>query len=67
MSTATAPDARAFLQNGGERGPQMTVILPGTYRANPLFTITLADAPDCAARQGRRGRGARRPPPPAGR
>ncbi|MBV1774591.1 hypothetical protein KSF73_02560 [Burkholderiaceae bacterium DAT-1] len=38
-------DARAFLQNGGERGPQMTVIPPGTYRINPLlFTVTLSDA-----------------------
>ena len=38
-------DARAFLSNGGERGPQMTVIPPGTYRINPLlFTVSLADA-----------------------
>jgi uncharacterized membrane protein YqiK len=38
-------DARAFLQNGGERGPQMTLIPPGTYRINSLlFTVTLADA-----------------------
>ncbi|MGZ6398911.1 MAG: SPFH domain-containing protein [Bdellovibrio sp.] len=37
-------DARAFLKNGGERGPQMTVIPPGTYRINPLlFTVSLAD------------------------
>jgi uncharacterized membrane protein YqiK len=37
-------DARAFLQNGGERGPQMTLIPPGTYRINSLlFTVTLAD------------------------
>ncbi len=36
-------DARAFLQNGGERGPQMNVIAPGTYRINPLlFTVELA-------------------------
>ena len=25
-------DARAFLKNGGERGPQMKVVPPGTYR-----------------------------------
>jgi uncharacterized membrane protein YqiK len=33
-------DARAFLQGGGERGPQITVIPPGTYRINTaLFTV----------------------------
>jgi uncharacterized membrane protein YqiK len=33
-------DARAFLQNGGERGPQITVIPPGTYRINTaLFNV----------------------------
>ena len=38
-------DARAFLENGGERGPQMKVIPPGTFRINPLlFTVKLADA-----------------------
>ena len=38
-------DARAFLQNEGERGPQMAVIPPGTYRINSLlFSVTLADA-----------------------
>lgn len=41
----TYQDARAFLQNGGERGPQMTVIPPGTYRINPLlFTVSIQDA-----------------------
>ncbi|MFU0418313.1 hypothetical protein, partial [Acinetobacter baumannii] len=36
-------DARLFLQNGGQRGPQLDVIPPGTYRINPLlFKITLA-------------------------
>ncbi len=35
-------DARAFLQNGGERGPQITIIPPGTYRINTaLFAVTL--------------------------
>ena len=34
-------DARKFIQNGGERGPQITVIPPGTYRLNTaLFSIT---------------------------
>jgi uncharacterized membrane protein YqiK len=38
-------DARAFLQSDGERGPQMAVIPPGTYRVNSLlFTVSLADA-----------------------
>ena len=38
-------DARAFLQNQGQRGPQMGVIAPGTYRINSLlFTVTLVDA-----------------------
>jgi uncharacterized membrane protein YqiK len=38
-------DARAFLVGGGERGPQMRVVPPGTYRINPLlFTIELFDA-----------------------
>jgi uncharacterized membrane protein YqiK len=33
-------DARKFLANGGERGPQITVIPPGTYRINTgLFTV----------------------------
>ncbi len=38
-------DARAFLQNGGERGTQITIIPPGTYRINKsLFTVTQVDA-----------------------
>lgn len=33
-------DARAFLQNGGERGAQIAVVPPGTYRFNTaLFEI----------------------------
>ena len=43
-------DARAFLLGGGERGPQMTVIPPGTYRINTaLFTVQavkVLDIPD---------------------
>jgi uncharacterized membrane protein YqiK len=43
-------DARAFLEGGGERGPQMTVIPPGTYRINTaLFTVQavkVLDVPD---------------------
>jgi len=38
-------DARAFLQNNGQRGPQMQIIPPGTYRINPLlFSVSLTDA-----------------------
>jgi uncharacterized membrane protein YqiK len=38
-------DARAFLQNEGERGPQMAVIPPGTYRINSLlFKVSLSEA-----------------------
>jgi uncharacterized membrane protein YqiK len=34
-------DARAFLQNGGQRGPQIAVMSPGSYRINTsLFTVT---------------------------
>lgn len=37
-------DARAFLQNGGERGPQIAVIPPGTYRINTaLFAVALEE------------------------
>ncbi len=36
-------NARAFLQNGGQRGPQIAVIPPGTYRVNTaLFTVSEA-------------------------
>ena len=38
-------DARAFLTNGGERGPQVTVMAPGTYRVNStLFSVSLEQA-----------------------
>jgi uncharacterized membrane protein YqiK len=38
-------DARAFLANGGERGPQMALIPPGTYRINSLlFKVSIVDA-----------------------
>ncbi len=39
--------ARAFLSNGGERGPQMAIIPPGTYRINTaLFLVTAEKALD---------------------
>jgi uncharacterized membrane protein YqiK len=35
-------NARAFLTNGGERGPQIAVIPPGTYRINTsLFSVAM--------------------------
>jgi uncharacterized membrane protein YqiK len=38
-------DTRAFLENGGQRGPQIGLIPPGTYRINTLlFSVTLTDA-----------------------
>jgi uncharacterized membrane protein YqiK len=38
-------DARAFLSNGGQRGPQMGVIPPGAYRINSLlFKVSFSDA-----------------------
>jgi uncharacterized membrane protein YqiK len=37
-------DARAFLLSGGERGPQMALIPPGTWRINTLvFTTKIVD------------------------
>ena len=40
-------DARAFLEGGGERGPQMAVIPPGTYRINTaLFSVQSVKALD---------------------
>ncbi len=34
-------NARLFLSNGGERGPQITIIPPGTYRINTaLFSVS---------------------------
>lgn len=36
-------NARAFLEGGGERGPQLAIIPPGTYRINTgLFTVNEA-------------------------
>jgi uncharacterized membrane protein YqiK len=41
--------ARSFLMNGGERGPQITVIPPGTYRINTaLFSVVAEDVLEIA-------------------
>lgn len=38
-------DARTFLKTAGERGPQIAIIPPGTYRINTeLFTVTAEPA-----------------------
>jgi uncharacterized membrane protein YqiK len=38
-------NARAFLEHGGERGPQLTIIPPGTYRINTaLFSVVQESA-----------------------
>src|SRR5512142_1040961 len=40
VSCDTFQNGRAFLSNGGERGPQLAVIPPGSYRINTaLFSI----------------------------
>src|ERR1035438_9377221 len=37
-------DARKFLSTGGERGPQISIIPPGTYRINTgLFAVAAAE------------------------
>jgi len=44
VECASFQDAPAFLRNGGERGPQIPIIPPGTYRINTaLFSVTQAD------------------------
>jgi hypothetical protein len=38
-------DGEAFIRNGGQKGPQIEVLLPGTYRINMnLFLIQIAPA-----------------------
>ena len=42
-------DAEYFLTHGGQRGPQTTILTPGTYRLNTyLWDITIKDATDVA-------------------
>lgn len=43
-------DAEVFLKNGGQRGPQLTVLTPGKYRLNPyLWDIEMAPVYEIAA------------------
>ncbi len=38
-------DGEAFLQNGGQKGPQIDILPPGKYRINPyLFKVSIAQA-----------------------
>ncbi|MGO9378899.1 MAG: SPFH domain-containing protein [Dissulfurispiraceae bacterium] len=38
-------DGEAFLQNGGQKGPQIDILPPGKYRINPyLFKVSIANA-----------------------
>ncbi len=38
-------DGEAFLRNGGEKGPQLTILPPGEYQINPLlFTVSIESA-----------------------
>ena len=38
-------DGQAFLESGGQKGPQIDILLPGTYRLNTkLFEVTLMNA-----------------------
>lgn len=47
-------DGEAFLQNGGEKGPQIQILPPGKYRINPfLFSISIE--PTVAIPQGKIG------------
>src|SRR5215472_12502390 len=42
-------DAQYFLTHGGERGPQTTILTPGTFRLNThLWDVTMRDATDVA-------------------
>jgi SPFH domain / Band 7 family len=42
-------DAEHFLTHGGQRGPQTTILTPGTYRLNTyLWDVTIKDATDVA-------------------
>ena len=45
----TFQDARKFLLNSGERGPQISIIPPGTYRINTaLFTVSMEEVLEIA-------------------
>jgi regulator of protease activity HflC (stomatin/prohibitin superfamily) len=42
---ASFQNGEAFINNGGQKGPQIEIIPPGNYRINPyLFKVTLAAA-----------------------
>ena len=38
-------NGQEFLEKGGQKGPQVDILLPGTYRINPkMFTVAIRDA-----------------------
>ncbi len=42
---ANFEDGQAFLNNGGQKGPQIDILLPGTYRINKsLFRVEIVEA-----------------------
>ena len=47
VNSNTFQDAHAFLMDGGERGPQISIIPNGQYRINPrLFSVRAVDVVD---------------------
>lgn len=47
VNCSSYQNAREFLANGGERGPQIAVLTPGTYRINTaLFKVSMVNAVD---------------------
>ncbi|MFN0146024.1 MAG: SPFH domain-containing protein [Dehalococcoidia bacterium] len=49
---ASYQDGEAFIQNGGQRGPQIDLILPGRYRLNlDMFNVELMSAAVVQANQ----------------
>ncbi len=45
-------DGQAFFENGGQKGPQIDILLPGTYRINTkLFQVTVKDATTIPVKQ----------------
>jgi len=66
-------DAEAFIYNGGQKGPQVEILTPGTYRIHALstssedsstqaglFDVRFFDADRCVGKSDRPRRGSRR-------
>ena len=53
VESNTFQDAQAFLDGGGERGPQISVIPNGHYRINPrLFSVKAVRCSRCTRKHG---------------